>query len=223
MIGVAIYIGMALLMIGITIVGICFSAALTIMPYISGLIISFVLNVSTPLNGLIVPDHPFMNFGVILIIIELIIYALMHIKPIGKAVALFFSELMIGIISMFMLDAVHPDSIRYCIVITAIYLFGNFLFLTTNTNQYDSKQTNTAGIIISAILYTIIAYFVLAIPAELLWQRYIKATYPGMLNVFNMIYLVLRIVVCGKILIKNIMKLRNNNLLNKYHNLIFVN
>lgn len=63
-----------------------------------------------------------MNYCVILIIVEVIIAALMRIKWTGRAAALCFSEIMVGIISMFIFDAMKPDSIGYCVFITLVYL-----------------------------------------------------------------------------------------------------
>ena len=101
----------------------------------------------------------------------------MRIKWTGRAAALCFSEIMVGIISMFIFDAMKPDSIGYCVFITLVYLVGNLVFLTTNSSKYASEEKPVpAGIIISTLMYAIAAYFILAIPAELLWQKYIEQT-----------------------------------------------
>ena len=106
-----------------------------------------------------------MNYCVIMIIVEVIIAALMRIKWTGRAAALCFSEIMVGIISMFIFDAMKPDSIGYCVFITLVYLVGNLIFLTTNSSKYASEEKPVpAGIIISTLMYAIAACFILAIP-----------------------------------------------------------
>ena len=73
-------VGLVLLMAGVLIITICLSAALSIMPYISGALISLAVSTEVPFAKGIVPDHPFMNYCVILIIVEVIIAVLMRIK-----------------------------------------------------------------------------------------------------------------------------------------------
>lgn len=103
-------------------------------------LISLAVSTEVPFAKGIVPDHPFMNYCVILIIIEVIITALMWIKWTGRATVLCFSEIMVGIISMFILDAMKPDSIGYCVFITLVYLVGNLVFFTTNSSKYASDE-----------------------------------------------------------------------------------
>lgn len=204
-------VGLVLLMAGVLIVTICFSAALSIMPYISGALLSLAICTEVPFAKEIVPDHPFMNYCVILIIVEVIIAALMRIKWTGRATALCFSEIMVGIISMFILDAMEPDSIGYCVFITLVYLVGNLVFLTTNSSKYASEEKPVpAGIIISTLMYAIAAYFILAIPAELLWQKYIEQTFPSAVVGFMVAYWTLRIVICGGILVKGIIRAKKS-------------
>ena len=139
-------VGLVLLMAGVLIVTICFSAALSIMPYISGALISLVICTEVPFAKEIVPDHPFMNYCVILIIVEVIIAALMRIKWIGRATALCFNEIMVGIISMFILDAMKPDSIGYCVFITLVYLVG-----IENGQDYNEVVSRASESIIAGI------------------------------------------------------------------------
>lgn len=200
---------MALISIALIVITACFVAALTILPYISGAFISLVISTEVPFAKAIVPGHPFMNYLSILFVVEGIIAALMHIKATGKATALSFSEIMVGIISMFALDAVKPDSIGYCVFVTVLYLILNLVFLVSNSGKYGTSQDNTpAGTVISSLIYAFAAYFILAIPAELLWQRYIEANYSGAMPVFTAIYWILRILVCEGIVLKGIMRAR---------------
>lgn len=152
-----------------------------------------------------------MNYCVILIIVGVIIAALMRIKWTGRAAALCFSEIMVGIISMFIFDAMKPDSIGYCVFITLVYLVGNLVFLTTNSSKYASEEKPVpAGIIISTLMYAIAAYFILAIPAELLWQKYIEQTFSSAVVGFMVVYWALRIVICGGILVKGIIRAKKS-------------
>ena len=50
-------VGLVLLMAGVLIITICFSAALSIMPYISGALISLAVSTEVPFAKGIVPDH----------------------------------------------------------------------------------------------------------------------------------------------------------------------
>lgn len=59
-------------------------------------------------------------------------------------------------------------------------------------------------------MYAIAAYFILAIPAELLWQKYIEQTYPSAVVGFMVVYWALRIVICGGILVKGIMRTKKS-------------
>lgn len=200
---------MILVSLALIVISVCFYAAMTILPYISGAFISLVISTEVPFARALVPGHPVINYLAILFVVEIIIAALMHIKATGKATALSFSEIMVGIISMFALDAVKPDSIGYCVFVTVLYLILNLVFLVSNSSKYGINQDNTpAGTVISSLIYAFAAYFILAIPAELLWQRYIEANYSGALSVFTVIYWILRILVCGGIVLKEVMRAR---------------
>jgi len=151
-----------------------------------------------------------MNYCIILFVVEVIIGVLMHTKGTSKATTLCFSEIMVGIISMFILDAMKPDSIGYCVFVTLIYLIGNLVFLAANSGRYTNEVKKTsAGIIVSSMIYAFAAYFILAIPTELLWQRYIQVAYPSAMPGFTMGYLVLRIIICGGIVAKGIMDIKH--------------
>ena len=110
-----------------------------------------------------------------------------------------------------MSDLQGPFYIDYCVFITLVYLVGNLVFFTTNSSKYASEEKPVpAGIIISTLMYAIAAYFILAISAELLWQKYIEQTYPSAVVGFMMVYWALRIVICGGILVKGIMRTKKS-------------
>lgn len=80
-----------------------------------------------------------------------------------------FLEEILGKCLFFILDAMKPGSIGYCVFITLVYLVDNLVFLTTNSSKYASEEKPVpAGIIISTLMYAIATYFILAIPVELL-------------------------------------------------------
>lgn len=191
--------GSSLVELFLALLAIVFMASLIFMPYLTGAVIGLVIYLEVPLAQSIVPGHPFMNYISILFVIEIIIAVLIHIKEIGDAVALCLSEVMVGTISMLLLNAAKPDSIGYCVFLTVAYLIGNSIYLGLNSVRYVCQKTTTAGIMISSIMYAVTAYFVIAIPAELLWQKYIEVTYASMIAAFNVIYLALRILICGGI------------------------
>lgn len=201
--------GLILVIMAIYIIIACFTAALTIMPYISGMLISLLVSTQVPFAKNIIPGHPVMNYLSVLFVVEAVIGILMHLKWTGKATALCFSEIMVGIISMFILDSIKPDSVGFCVFATIVYMIGNIFFLASNSARYESKEKNTSvGIIISSIIYAVAAYFIVAIPAELLWQRYIENAKPAAVPVFNIIYLMIRILICGGIVVMGIKRSR---------------
>ena len=58
-------------------------------------------------------------------------------------------------------------------------------------------------------MYALAVYFILAIPAELLWQKYIEQTYPSAVIGFMVVYWALRIVICGGIFVKGIIRAKS--------------
>ena len=121
--------GSSLVELFLALLAIVFMASLIFMPYLTGAVIGLVIYLEVPLAQSIVPGHPFMNYISILFVIEIIIAVLIHIKEIGDAVALCLSEVMVGTISMLLLNAAKPDSIGYCVFLTVAYLIGNRLLL----------------------------------------------------------------------------------------------
>jgi hypothetical protein len=191
------------------VVSACFYAAMTIMPYISGALISLFLCTEVSWAGRIVLGHSVMNYLMVLLVVEAVVAVLMNIKATGKATALSFSEIMIAVISMIALDAIKPDSAGYCVFVTVVYLILNFIFLVSNSSKYGDDQENSpAGIVISSLISAFSAYFVLAIPAELLWQKFIEVNHPAAMPAFTVIYWILRIAVCGGIVFLGISRAR---------------
>lgn len=195
------------------IISACFYAAMTIMPYISGALISLFICTEVAWAARIVPGHPVMNYLMVLLVVEVVVAVLMNIKATGKATALSFSEIMIAVISMIALDAMKPDSVGYCVFVTIVYLVLNLVFLVSNSSKYGTDQEDSpAGTVISSLIYAFSAYFVLAIPAELLWQKFIEANYSPAMPVFTVIYWILRISLCGGIVLLGILKARKTGL-----------
>ena len=195
------------------IISACFYAAMTIMPYISGALISLFICTEVPWAGRIVPGHPVMNYLMILLVVEVVVAVLMNIKATGRATALYFSEIMIAVISMIALDAMKPDSVGYCVFVTIVYLILNLVFLVSNSSKYRAdKEDSPVGTVISSLICAFSAYFVLAIPAELLWQKFIEANYSPAMPVFTVIYWSLRISLCGGIVLLGILKARKTGL-----------
>ena len=197
----------------VIIISVCFYAAMTIMPYISGALISLFICTEVSWAGRIVPGHPVMNYLMVLLVIEVVVALLMNIKATGRATALSLSEIMIAVISMIALDAMKPDSVGYCVFVTIAYLVLNLIFLVSNSAKYGTDQEDSpAGTVISSLIYAFSAYFVLAIPAELLWQKFIEANYSSVMPAFTVIYWILRISLCGGIVLLGILKARKTGL-----------
>lgn len=205
--GVLFSIGFTVFMLAIAVVGLCFEAAITIMPYISGMFIGLLIYTEVPFADTLIPGHLTISYFLILVIVETVIAALMHIRLFGEAAALLLSEIMVGIISMFILDSIEPDSIGYCIFVSVVYLLGNAVFLGANVGRHKSMEKNSpAGILISSCMCACIAYFIVAIPAELLWEKYISEFRPTAIGIFSVAYLIMRIVVCSGIISKGVLK-----------------
>ena len=193
------------------IISTCVYAAMTIMPYISGALISLFICTEVQWATRLVPGHPVMNYLMVLLVVEVVVAVSMNIKATGRAVALSLSEIMIAVISMIALDARKPDSVGYCVFVTIVYMLLNLVFLVSNSSKYRADEEDCpVGAVISSLIYAFSAYFVLAIPAELLWQKFIETNYSVAMPAFTVIYWILRISLCGGIVLLGIQKALKN-------------
>lgn len=142
-----------------------------------------------------IPGHPLMNFITVLVATELMILALTHLPKVGKAVTFALSELFIAIIGGMIFMSLKPDSIGYCAFVTAVYAALTAFFLITNISKYDLddydfEELGVVTRIITGAIYTASMYFVIAMPAEILWKKYFETV--GTTGGFGAAYLLIR-------------------------------
>ena len=172
-----------------------FTALARHMPYVTGLFASILVYFTQGWTKKMIPGHPWMNFIAVLVATELIILALTHLPKVGKAVTFALSELLIAIIGGMIFMSLKPDSVGYCVFATAVYVALTAFFLITNISRYDLddydfEELGIVTRIITGIIYTASAYFVIAMPAEMMWQKYFQSTGAG--AVFGAVYLLIR-------------------------------
>ena len=181
--------------VGIVVAACVFTALARFMPYVTGLFTSVLLYFTQDWTKKMVPGHPWMNFITVLVATELIILALTHLQKVGKAVTFALSELFIAIVGGMIFMSLKPDSIGYCAFVTAVYAALTAFFLITNISRYDLddydfEELGVVTRIITGTIYTASAYFVIAMPAEILWKKYFETV--GTTGGFGVAYLLIR-------------------------------
>lgn len=181
--------------VGIVVAACVFTALARFMPYVTGLFTSVLLYFTQDWTKKMVPGHPWMNFITVLVATELIILALTHLQKVGKAVTFALSELFIAIVGGMIFMSLKPDSIGYCAFVTAVYAALTAFFLITNISRYDLddydfEELGVVTRIITGAIYTASAYFVIAMPAEILWKKYFETV--GTTDGFGVAYLLIR-------------------------------
>jgi len=84
----------------------------------------------------------------------------------------------------------------YYVFATAVYAALTAFFLITNISRYDLddydfEELGVVTRIITGTIYTASAYFVIAMPAEILWKKYFETV--GTTGGFRAAYLLIRI------------------------------
>jgi len=181
--------------VGIVVAACVFTALARFMPYVTGLFTSVLLYFTQDWTKKMVPGHPWMNFITVLVATELIILALTHLQKVGKAVTFALSELFIAIVGGMIFMSLKPDSIGYCAFVTAVYAALTAFSLITNISRYDLddydfEELGVVTRIITGAIYTASAYFVIAMPAEILWKKYFETV--GTTGGFGVAYLLIR-------------------------------
>lgn len=182
--------------VGIVVAACVFTALARFMPYVTGLFASILVYFTQDWTKKMIPGHPWMNFITVLVAIELIVLALTHLPKVRKAVIFALSELFIAIIGGMIFMSLKPDGIGYCAFVTAVYVALTAFFLITNISKYDLddydfEELGVVTRIITGAIYTAAAYFVIAMPAEILWKKYFETV--GTTGGFGAAYLLIRI------------------------------
>lgn len=181
--------------VGIVVAACVFTALARFMPYVTGLFASILVYFTQGWTRKMIPGHPWMNFITVLVATELIILALTHLPKVGKAVTFALSELFIAIVGGMIFMSLKPDSIGYCVFATTVYAALTAFFLITNISRYDLydydfEELGVVTRIITGAIYTASAYFVIAMPAEILWKKYFETV--GTTGGFGVAYLLIR-------------------------------
>ena len=182
--------------VGIVVAACVFTALARFMPYVTGLFASVLVYFTQGWTKKMIPGHPWMNFITVLVVTELIVLALTHLPKVGKAVTFALSELFIAIVGGMIFMSLKPDSIGYCAFVTAVYVALTAFFLITNISKYDLddydfEELGVVTRIITGAIYTASAYVVIAMPAEMMWEKYCQSTGTG--AGFGAAYLLIRI------------------------------
>jgi hypothetical protein len=182
--------------VGIVVAACVFTALARFMPYVTGLFASILVYFTQDWTKKMIPGHPWMNFITVLVAIELIVLLFTHLPKVGKAVIFALSELFIAIIGGMIFMSLKPDSVGYCVFATAVYAALTAFFLITNISiydldDYDFEELGVVTRIITGIIYTASGYFLIAMPAEMMWQKYFDSIGTG--AGFAAVYLLIRI------------------------------
>ncbi len=181
--------------VGIVVAACVFTALARFMPYVTGLFASVLVYFTQDWTKKMIPGHPWMNFITVLVATELIVLAFTHLPKVGKAVTFALSELFIAIVGGMIFMSLKPDSVGYCVFATAVYAALTAFFLIMNISKYDLddydfEELGVMTRIITGIIYTASAYFVIAMPAEILWEKYFETV--GTACGFGAAYLLIR-------------------------------
>lgn len=90
-------------------------------PYAGGALASVMVCETIPGAKGLVPGHTFLNYLVILAIVETIIILLMHVPSVSRAVNVLATSFFLCVVGFPIMDHLHPDSIGFCIVMSVLY------------------------------------------------------------------------------------------------------
>ena len=162
------------------IIVVCVFKALTqFMPYVTGLIASAAVYFSQTWVQKLIPGHPVMCFIAVLIVIESVVFIMIHLPKVGEAFTVALSCLALALVGGLVLTSLKPDSIGYCVFATAVYFAAIAFFLWTNIGRYelceDGYPDSAVSKAISIVIYVASAVIMIWMPVEVLWIRYLTS------------------------------------------------
>ena len=145
-------------------------------PYAGGALASVAVCETVPGAKGLVPGHTFLNYLVILLIVETIIILLMHVPSISRSVNVLSTSFFLCVVGFAIMDQLHPDSIGFCILMSVIYAGGVAVVLWNSIDKWDMDEGDGNLIlkIIASAIYGL-AGIVVAFPANWIWMKYYES------------------------------------------------
>ena len=124
-----------------------------------------------------IENHPYLSFFLYLAVFEILIYFLMSIPQISRSVIMLSCCLLIG--ALFAAECerrLEPDSVAYCIGVSALYGLVTLFVVWGNIYKYDKLNSiaigNLASDIVSGIFYGLGLAGLIWYNAQSLWKQY---------------------------------------------------
>ena len=163
--------------IGIVLMGVLFlsiiGVASFVAPFSGGALFSVMICEVVPGAKHIVPGHSFLNYLVILLIVETIIVFLIRIPQISMPMNVLLTSFFICCIGLLFLYPVHTKSVGLCVFLTVVYLVAAAVILSLNIQNWDFDEgdCNIFFRILASLIYAF-SGIVMAIPlAGGVWQN----------------------------------------------------
>lgn len=134
-------------------------------PFSGGALFSVMICEVVPGAKRIVPGHTFLNYLVILLIVEAIIMVLIHIPQISMPMNVLLTSFFICCIGLLFLYQVHTKSVGLCVFLTIIYIVAAIVILSLNIQNWDLDEgdCNLFFKILASLIYAF-SVIVMAIP-----------------------------------------------------------
>jgi hypothetical protein len=163
--------------IGIVLMGVLFlsiiGVASFVAPFSGGALFSVMICEVVPGAKHIVPGHSFLNYLVILLIVETIIVFLIRIPQISMPMNVLLTSFFICCIGLLFLYPVHTKSVGLCVFLTVVYLVAAAVILSLNIQNWDFDEgdCNIFFRILASLIYAF-SGIIMAIPlAGGMWQN----------------------------------------------------
>lgn len=163
--------------IGIALMGVLFlsiiGVASFVAPFSGGALFSVMICEVVPGAKHIVPGHTFLNYLVILLIVETAIVFLIRIPQISMTMNVLLTSFFICCIGLLFLYPVHTKSVGLCVFLTVVYLVAAAVILSLNIQNWDFDEgdCNLFFRILASLIYAF-SGIVMAIPlAGGVWQN----------------------------------------------------
>ena len=163
--------------IGIALMGVLFlsiiGVASFVAPFSGVALFSVMICEVVPGAKHIVPGHTFLNYLVILLIVETAIVFLIRIPQISMTMNVLLTSFFICCIGLLFLYPVHTKSVGLCVFLTVVYLVAAAVILSLNIQNWDFDEgdCNLFFRILASLIYAF-SGIVMAIPlAGGVWQN----------------------------------------------------
>ena len=111
-----------------------------IAPYAGGALASVMVCETVPGAKGLVPGHTFLNYLVVLLIVETIMVPLMHVPSVSRSVNVLSTSFFLCVVAFPIMDHLHPDSIGFCILMSVLYAAGAAVVLWNSINEWDNDD-----------------------------------------------------------------------------------